>query len=117
MNGDMARVLYFVHNIQSVTAFYRDVLELKPIFDPKTAPTEWIEFNAGAVRIALQLAFDPSGVASTHGKVVFRVDDVEKTREELVGRGAELSDVTTSGDEHYCEGKDPEGNGFRISDR
>jgi len=117
MLGEMTRIVYYVHNIQSVTEFYRDVLELKPIFDPKTAPTEWIEFNAGAVRITLQLAFDPSGVASTHGNVVFRVDDVEKAREELVERGAELSEVKTSGDERYCEGKDPEGNGFRISSR
>lgn len=117
MIGDMTRVLYYVHNMQAVTEFYRDVLELKPIFDPKTAPTEWIEFNAGTVRIALETAFDPGGVASTHSKVVFKVDDVEKTREELIERGAELGDVMTSGVERYCEGKDPEGNGFRISER
>ena len=117
MIGEAKQILYYVHNMDAVTAFYRDVMGLKPIFDPKTPPPEWIEFNAGAVRIALQLAFDPAGVASTHGRVVFHADDIAEAREYLVGRGAEMSEVTTSGEVQFCDGEDPEGNGFRISNR
>ena len=64
-----------------VTEFYRDVLQLKPIFDLQVQPPQWIEFNTGPCRLALQVASRSDGLPSTYSKIVFYVDDVEEVRQ------------------------------------
>lgn len=113
----MSRVTLVVQNMMAVTEFYRDVLQLKPIFDLDVQPPQWIEFNTGSCRLALQAAEKVDGVPSTYSKIVFSVDDVEEARRELVERGAPMGGVEDDGRFQYCEGQDPEGNKFQISNR
>lgn len=113
----MSRITLVVQNMMAVTEFYRDVLQLKPIFDLDVQPPQWIEFNTGPCRLALQSAEKVDGVPSTYSKIVFYADDVEKARQELLERGAPMSAVEEDGRFQYCDGHDPEGNKFQISNR
>ena len=113
----MSRITLVVQNMMAVTEFYRDVLQLKPIFDLDVQPPQWIEFNTGPCRLALQSAEKVDGVPSTYSKIVFYADDVEKARKELLERGAPMSAVEEDGRFQYCDGHDPEGNKFQISNR
>lgn len=113
----MSRITLVVQNMMAVTEFYRDVLQLKPIFDLDVQPPQWIEFNTGPCRLALQSAEKVDGVPSTYSKIVFYADDVEKARQELLERGAPMSAVEDDGRFQYCDGHDPEGNKFQISNR
>lgn len=113
----MSRITLVVQNMMAVTEFYRDVLQLKPIFDLDVQPPQWIEFNTGPCRLALQSAERVDGVPSTYSKIVFYADDVEKARQELLERGAPMSAVEDDGRFQHCDGHDPEGNKFQISNR
>ena len=113
----MSRITLVVQNMMMVTEFYRDVLQLKPIFDLQVQPPQWIEFNTGSCRLSLQVASRVDGVPSTYSKIVFYVDDVDEARKELLERGAPMGEVEDDGRFKYCEGQDPEGNKFQISNR
>ena len=113
----MSRITLVVQNMMMVTEFYRDVLQLKPIFDLKVQPPQWIEFNTGPCRLALQVASRSDGLPSTYSKIVFCVDDVEEARKELLERDAPMGEIEDDGRFQYCEGQDPEGNKFQISNR
>ena len=49
MKLELRRIVLFTSNMEAMTAFYRDVLGLKVI----GAEKGWIDFDAGACRIAL----------------------------------------------------------------
>jgi len=117
MSFQMQRIILFVNDMPAMTAFYRDVLGLRPIADSKHPPTEWLEFDAGGARIALHKAFDPSGKPATCNKITFYAADVPKVREQLVARGAKMYEVNNWGELITCDGHDPEGNRFQISNR
>ena len=113
----MSRVTLVVQNMMAVTEFYRDVLQLKPIFDLDVQPPQWIEFNTGPCKLALQVASKVDGVPSTYSKIIFYVDDVVSARQELLERGAPMGELEKDGRFEYCGGSDPEGNKFQISNR
>lgn len=101
----LARVILFARNMAAMTAFYREVLGL-PV---KVQEEGWVEFD---------------GLALHHGspkpgstKLAFGSKDVAKTREELIARGAVMGKVKDFGSLVLCDGKDPEGNLFQISNR
>jgi hypothetical protein len=50
-------------------------------------------------------------------KIGFWAKDIAVARQELVGRGAKLSKLMAGGGLVRCDGKDPDGNPFSISDR
>ncbi len=50
-------------------------------------------------------------------KIGFWAKDIGAARQELVGRGAKMSKVMEGGGLARCEGVDPDGNPFSISDR
>ena len=109
------RIIYFTNKMKTMATFYRDVIGLKPIEDAEFPPTEWIEFDAGACTIALHKG--SPGTPASRNKIVFFVEDVAKTREELISRGAKMGTFNPTSALHLCDGKDPEGNKFQISNR
>src|SRR5687768_5473304 len=113
----MQRIILFVNDMKAMSAFYRDVLGLKPLFDSKYPSDEWLEFDAGAAKIALHKAFDPAGKPATWNKITFHASDVPTLREELIARGARMQEVNDWGELIACDGLDPEGNRFQISNR
>jgi len=100
-----------VQDLEAMTAFYRDVLGLKVRKDEKG----WKEFDANGCVIALHNG--TSEVGRRPPKMGFWAKDIAAARQELIGRGARMSKLMMGGGLVRCEGKDPDGNPFSISDR
>jgi predicted enzyme related to lactoylglutathione lyase len=97
--------------LPGMVKFYRDVLGLKLKKDEKG----WKEFDANGCVIALHNG--TSQVGRRPPKIGFWAKDIAAARQELVGRGARMSKVMVGGGLVRCEGTDPDGNPFSISDR
>jgi catechol 2,3-dioxygenase-like lactoylglutathione lyase family enzyme len=107
----LRRIILFTRSLDTLIAFYRDILGL-PV---RTGSAEegWVEFDAGGCGLALHRGKPKPGSS----KCAFGSSDVRKTREELMARGAKLGKVKDFGDLVLCEGRDPDGNFFQISNR
>jgi Glyoxalase-like domain len=97
--------------MDAMSAFYREVLGL----EQKANQPGWKEFDAGAIAIALHNG--TSEVGRRPPKLVFYSADVAATREMLITRGAKMGKVKSGASLDLCEGKDPDGNPFQISNR
>jgi catechol-2,3-dioxygenase len=103
----LKRVILFARDLETLTAFYRDVIGLEI---RSGSPKEgWVDFGT----LALHRGTPRPG--ST--KISFHSSEVRKTREELVKRGATFGKVKDFGDLALCDGKDPEGNLTQLSNR
>ena len=120
MEAKLMRVMLLVKDVPALAAFYRDALgcTIMGQIDP-----EWTEVDAGGCAIALH-PWNSSQAERGHPtvKIVFGVDDVEATRDELVAKGVRMEAMTQCDDPPYeglqlCDGFDPEGNWFQISNR
>ncbi len=105
------RVIMFTGRIEEMAAFYRDVIGLKQIADE----AGWKDFQAGGCNIALHRG--TSTIGKRPPKLVFYADDVAGTRDALLRRGASLGKVKSGNGLDLCEGRDPDGNPFQISNR
>jgi catechol 2,3-dioxygenase-like lactoylglutathione lyase family enzyme len=111
MTLSMRRIVLFTKDMPKMTAFYRDVLGLKVRKDEKG----WKEFDANGCVIALHNG--ASEVGRRPPKIGFWAENIAAARQELVGRGARISKLMTDGGLVRCEGKDPDGNPFSVSNR
>ena len=117
------RVIVFVANVQKCAQFYADVFGFSKLKSDQP-PTEWIELETGGCRLAFHKARGPKGpintptgsAASPH-KIVFYARNVEAAREKLVARGATMGNALKCGKLVLCDGRDPEGHAFQISNR
>jgi catechol 2,3-dioxygenase-like lactoylglutathione lyase family enzyme len=120
MKLELKRVILFTSKMKEARAFYRDQLGLPERQDAEFDASEWIEFDAGPVRIALHRAYgNGSGAKSktcAH-KVVFYAKDVAKARLALLKKKVKMGDVKKFGDLVLCDGVDPDGNKIQISNR
>lgn len=119
----LGRAILFARDMQKMTAFYRDVLELTPL--PDEHPSEaWQRFDAGGCELALhavpaehaariEIAEPPEPRAGTPLKLVFTVADVAAARERLRAHGVPLLDG--GGAPERADALDPEGNVFQIA--
>jgi predicted enzyme related to lactoylglutathione lyase len=107
----MKRLILFTKDMPRLTAFYRDVIGLRLRLDD----ADYKEFDAGGCAIALHNG--TSRVGARPPKMVFFARDVAKTRTELMARGAKLGAVLGKDGLIRCEGKDPDGNPYSISNR
>jgi catechol 2,3-dioxygenase-like lactoylglutathione lyase family enzyme len=111
MQLSMRRIVLFTKDMSGMIAFYRDVLGLPLVKDEPG----WKELDAKGCVIALHNG--SSQVGKRPPKIGFWAGDVGAAREALVARGARLGKVMSGGGLTRCEGKDPDGNPFSISDR
>ena len=111
--------MLFVKDLERMTAFYRDILELQPI--EATRLDNWVEFEGDGGRF--QLHAIPAAIAASipidspprpreQGgvKLTFAVRDVKSTLEKLAALGLPLLERPW-GD---TEAVDPEGNVFAL---
>ena len=105
------RVIMFTSRIDAMAAFYRDVIGLKQVADEPG----WKDFDAGGCNLALHRG--TSEVGRRPPKLVFYASDVAATRDILVKRGASMGKVKSGAGLDLCEGRDPDGNPFQISNR
>ena len=118
MKLHLARVIIFTHNMAKMTTFYRDQLGLAAHVDPEYDATEWIEFDAGATRIALHKAHGKGGGKETCAhKIAFYAKNVAATRAALLKKKVKLGEVKIFGKLVMCDGVDPDGNKIQISNR
>ena len=111
MQLSMRRIVLFTKDMPGMIAFYRDVLGLPLVKDEPG----WKELDAKGCVIALHNG--SSQVGKRPPKIGFWAGDVAAAREALVARGARLGKIMSGGGLTRCEGKDPDGNPFSISDR
>jgi catechol 2,3-dioxygenase-like lactoylglutathione lyase family enzyme len=103
------RVILFVKNMRAVTDFYEHKLGLKVL----SRSDGFVDFDAGAVRLALH----STGAANPgRTKLCFYAENVSRQRAELVARGVKMGKDPGEGLK-LCDGKDPEGNVFQLSNR
>ena len=111
MTLSMRRIVLFTKDMPGMVAFYRDVLGLKLRKDEKG----WKEFDANGCVIALHNG--TSKVGRRPPKIGFWAKDIAAARQQLLERDAKMSKLMTGAGLMRCEGKDPDGNPFSISDR
>ena len=111
MSLAIRRVIIFTKRMPAMTAFYRDTLGLSLTANE----AGWREFDAGGCALALHNGTSEVGVRAP--KIAFYSKDVAKSRAELIARGAKLGLVKSKDGLDLCEGKDPDGNPFQISNR
>src|SRR5688500_2456816 len=110
MKMDLRRVILFVDDLKAMTEFYEKKLGLK--IDRREEG--FVDFDAGGCRLALHAGVSNPG----RTKICFYAADVSKARQELVDRGVRMGSDPGPGDGlKLCDGKDPEGNPFQISNR
>ena len=115
----LKRVIVFVADVERCAAFYCDAFGFRRLTSESPAK-EWLELETGGCRLAFHKARGakgPTGSANNPHKIVFYAKDVEAAREELVSRGAKMGKVITFGELVMCDGRDPEGHAFQISNR
>ena len=115
----LAGAMLFVKDLDRMTAFYRDILQLRPIED--TRLDNWVEFNGEGARFSLH-AIPPAIAASIHIdspprpreqggiKLTFIVRDVHSTFERLTAMGLPLLRRPWGA----IDAVDPEGNVFAL---
>ena len=115
--------ILFVHDMDKMTAFYRDVVGLTQTESDFGVDT-WVPFEDDGAMLGLlaippehrgdDIADPPEPRASTPIKLVFRVDDLTTKCEEMLAAGASpLRFVLEHGRADYV---DPEGNIFQLTD-
>lgn len=111
MTLSMRRIVLFTSDMPRMVAFYRDVLGLRLRKDEKG----WKEFDARGCVIALHNG--KSEVGRRPPKIGFWAKDIAVARRQLIDRGARMSKLMSGAGLTRCEGKDPDGNPFSLSDR
>jgi catechol 2,3-dioxygenase-like lactoylglutathione lyase family enzyme len=111
MELSIKRIIMFTGRMRPMADFYRDVIGLRQIADEDG----WKEFEAGGCNVALHNG--TSAVGRRPPKLVFYSSDVATARDFLLKRGAPVGKVKSGSGLDLCEGKDPDGNPFQISNR
>jgi len=104
-------ITLFTSDMAKMTAFYRDVMGLKLVEDTPG----WERFDAGNCRLVLHKG--KSRVGARPPKIGFYAKDVTKAKAFLEARGAKLGAIKTFEAIAFCDGKDPDGNAYAITNR
>jgi len=108
---EISRVILFVRDVKKVAMFYKNVFDLRLISDINS---DWIELNAGGCNIAFHKTKE---ISKNKTKIVFVTSDVLATKNLIEEKGIKLGKINSINGINLCNGKDPEGNIFQISDR
>ena len=84
--GRIEQIAIPVRDLARATAFYRDQLGMKLLFE---VPPQLAFFDCDGIRLALSISSDP--MYDPPGSIVYyRVDEIEPAHQELEGRGVEF---------------------------
>ena len=74
----------------------------------------WVTFETGACSLALH-GGGKGRLGADTPKIVFQVQDIAATRQELISRGVKMGEIRTAAPGILvCDGEDPEGIPFSI---
>jgi catechol 2,3-dioxygenase-like lactoylglutathione lyase family enzyme len=116
----MTRVILYVQDVARVKVFYEAHFGFRTI---EEIEDEWAVLLAGQVELALHLAGKqfrgvPIAAVSSNAKLVFTVDsDLPELRSKLERAGVPVGAIKRYPGFAYslCDGRDPEGNVFQLS--
>jgi len=111
MDLAIKRIIIFTKQMPALSRFYGEVLGLRQ----KNDEPGWKVFDLGGCDLALHNG--TSVVGKRAPKLVFFSANVGNTRDALLKRGAKLGKVKSKDGLDLCEGTDPDGNPFQISNR
>ena len=114
MKFSIQSYIYFCKDMQSMIAFYSDVLGLKVSKRPRLPLEEWAELGGAGFKLCLHKAGKP-GAPMNRNKIVFKVADVGAARTYLLGHGVKMGKHNHWSHADACDGRDPEGNAFQIT--
>jgi predicted enzyme related to lactoylglutathione lyase len=119
----LARIIIFVGDVEKCVRFYCEAFGFTAIASEHPS-SEWVELETGGCRLAFHKARgpdgpidSPTGSANNPHKIVFFTEDVASAKAQLGGRGASMGEIRRSGTLVLCDGRDPEGHVFQISNR
>ena len=81
--GAIGQIGVTVDDLEKATAFYRDALRLKHLFD---APPAMAFFSCGNIRLMLSKP-ERAGAERFGAAIYFKIDDIHRMRDVLVSRG------------------------------
>ena len=111
MKLQIRRVMIFANDMVGMTEFYEHRMGL-PVLSRGEG---FVDFDAGAVRLALHSASTPQPGRT---KICFYAEDVSAARAELMARGVKFGKDPGPGEGlTLCDAKDPEGNRIQLSNR
>ena len=114
----LMEVIMHVKDMNAQVMFYRDRLGIKLTY-PKNVvdftSENWVTFETGSCIFVLHSGGRVrTGERPSH-RIVFRVKDIKRAREELLNRGVSLSEVRSAAPGVWVvDGRDPEGNVYAI---
>ena len=113
MLGPLDHVYYWVSDMDRAVTFYTDVLGLRLL---RRDGGNWAELDAGGIRLALHGAIEGRPMEVGGATAVFRVEDLDSTRAELEGRGAEFDEHVgeVQGFARFASLRDPDGNKVQV---
>ena len=118
----MIRVVYFVSNTERTARFYEKAFGAKRLKPPKAQdypPEEWIQVKTGGMEIGFhKLGFlrARKRQAPCAFKPVFKVPNVAKKRQALRRMGVSMTKIWPLKRGSICDGWDPEGHRFQVTD-
>jgi predicted enzyme related to lactoylglutathione lyase len=105
-------VFYWVSDLKRAMAFYRDVLGLRVVREDEGS---WAEFDAGGRRFAVHSAGDGQPVVTGGATAVFSVNDLDRAKAELAGRGVAFGhEGAVEGWARFASLQDPDGNTLQL---
>lgn len=106
--------MIFTENVDTLREFYHEVLGFSIVGED----SGFVQLDMGGAILALHSGLR-SGVVGKRAavEISFYAEDVERTRKELILRGAKVESVALLGELRLCKGFDPDGNIFGISNR
>jgi len=107
----LSRVIIFTGRLEEMVIFYSEVIGL----ELASREQGWVELGAGGCTIALHEWHGEAAEGPL--KIVFQTDEVAAARALLVSRGAPMGEVVSFGEIDLCDGTDPDGNAFQLSNR
>jgi catechol 2,3-dioxygenase-like lactoylglutathione lyase family enzyme len=124
----VSRVILFAKDMEKVAAFYRDILGLEPR-PSEHPPDEWLPLATGGecvlalhgigaeYRNGIEIADPPDARHGSPAKIVLRVDDATKARDELAAKGVRFANEASLASDPLVrfDVLDPEGNLVQLS--
>lgn len=109
-----ARVIIFCRSVPVMMEFYSLIADVSESYIE--SDLKWGELRTGNMNIAFH--YSPIAGKTTSGfKLVFFTKQIAAARKELTAMGVNMGQVIKSGRLRLCNGRDPEGNVFQISNR
>ncbi|HMT11359.1 MAG TPA: hypothetical protein PKA39_07020 [Ignavibacteria bacterium] len=114
MNLKPSRVIIFCKSVPVLLEFYSNIIGSSDSYIE--ADLKWGELKTGNMNIAFH--YSPvKGKPAAGFKIVFYSSRVAAVRKKLMATGVKMGNIVSSGKLTLCNGRDPEGNIFQISNR